>query len=158
MQRFRLLIEGLLPSWRGAGISARDPSRNSPSLCSNSQSFPALHTGLGGAAADPSRPHACALLVERADALMDCSQGSPEEVELATLTDAIEARPLRVLGNEQGKVYAHTEHPRRPSNMQAVCTAAQSNNGRTSEIVRNPIGRFASLWIGPVSEMVRRLP
>ena len=42
---------------------------------------------------------------------MDCSQGSPEEVELATLTDAIEARPLRVLGNEQGKVYAHTEHP-----------------------------------------------
>jgi len=57
--------------------------------------------------------HMHALLVERADALMGCPEGSPEEAELATLTDAIEARPLRVLGNEQGKVYAHTEHPPR---------------------------------------------
>jgi len=32
-----------------------------------------------------------ALLVERADALMGCTEGSSEEVELATLTDAIEA-------------------------------------------------------------------
>ena len=32
-----------------------------------------------------------ALLVERADALMGCTEGSPEEAELATLTDAIEA-------------------------------------------------------------------
>jgi hypothetical protein len=87
--------------------------------------------------------HMLALLVERADALMGCPEGSPEEAELATLTDAIEARPLRVFGNEQGKVYAHTEHPPRgPSNMQAVCTATQPNNGRTSEIVRNPSGRF----------------
>ena len=35
--------------------------------------------------------HMHALLVERADALMGCSEGSPEEAELATLTDAIEA-------------------------------------------------------------------
>jgi hypothetical protein len=32
-----------------------------------------------------------ALLVERADALMGCTEGSAEEAELATLTDAIEA-------------------------------------------------------------------
>ena len=32
-----------------------------------------------------------ALLVERADALMGCAEGSLEETELATLTDAIEA-------------------------------------------------------------------
>ena len=32
-----------------------------------------------------------ALLVERADALMGCTEGSPEEAELAVLTDAIEA-------------------------------------------------------------------
>jgi hypothetical protein len=32
-----------------------------------------------------------ALLIERADALMGCTEGSPEEAELATLTDAIEA-------------------------------------------------------------------
>jgi hypothetical protein len=32
-----------------------------------------------------------ALLVERADELMGCTEGSPEEAELATLTDAIEA-------------------------------------------------------------------
>src|SRR4029077_7272088 len=32
-----------------------------------------------------------ALLVERADALMGCTEGSPEEAELVTLTDAIEA-------------------------------------------------------------------
>jgi len=32
-----------------------------------------------------------ALLVERADALMGCTEGSSEEAELATLTDAIEA-------------------------------------------------------------------
>ena len=32
-----------------------------------------------------------ALLVERADALIGCTEGSPEEAELATLTDAIEA-------------------------------------------------------------------
>ena len=32
-----------------------------------------------------------ALLVARADALMGCTQGSPEERELAVLTDAIEA-------------------------------------------------------------------
>ena len=57
--------------------------------------------------------HMHALLVERSDALMGCPEGSPEEAELATLTDAIEARPLRVFGNEQGKVYAHTEHPPR---------------------------------------------
>ena len=31
------------------------------------------------------------LLVARADMLMGCTEGSPEEVELATLTDAIEA-------------------------------------------------------------------
>jgi hypothetical protein len=31
-----------------------------------------------------------ALLIERADALMGCTEGSPEEAELATLTDAIE--------------------------------------------------------------------
>ena len=31
-----------------------------------------------------------ALLVERADALMGCTEGSPEEAELATLTDVIE--------------------------------------------------------------------
>ena len=93
--------------------------------------------------------HMHALLVERADALMGCPGSSPEEAELAALTDAIEARPLRAFGNEQGKVYAHTEHPpRRPSNMQAVCTATQPNNGRTSEIVRNPSGRFSRLWIG----------
>ena len=35
--------------------------------------------------------HMLALLVERADALMGCPEGSPEEAELATLTDAIEA-------------------------------------------------------------------
>jgi len=32
-----------------------------------------------------------ALLVARADALMGCTEGSPEEQELAVLTDAIEA-------------------------------------------------------------------
>jgi hypothetical protein len=32
-----------------------------------------------------------ALLVVRADALMGCTEGSPEEEELASLTDAIEA-------------------------------------------------------------------
>jgi hypothetical protein len=32
-----------------------------------------------------------ALLVLRADELMGCTEGSPEEAELATLTDAIEA-------------------------------------------------------------------
>ena len=32
-----------------------------------------------------------ALLVGRADALMGCTEGSPEEQELACLTDAIEA-------------------------------------------------------------------
>ena len=32
-----------------------------------------------------------ALLVERADARVGCPEGSPEEAELATLTDAIEA-------------------------------------------------------------------
>ena len=32
-----------------------------------------------------------ALLIERADALMGCTEGSPEEAELATLADAIEA-------------------------------------------------------------------
>jgi hypothetical protein len=32
-----------------------------------------------------------ALLVERADALMGCTEGSPEEAELTALTDAIEA-------------------------------------------------------------------
>jgi hypothetical protein len=32
-----------------------------------------------------------ALLVTRADALEGCTEGSPEEAELATLTDAIEA-------------------------------------------------------------------
>ena len=32
-----------------------------------------------------------ALLVHRADALMGCTQGSPEEEELANITDAIEA-------------------------------------------------------------------
>ena len=31
------------------------------------------------------------LLVERADTLMGCTEGSPEEAELAALTDAIEA-------------------------------------------------------------------
>jgi hypothetical protein len=31
------------------------------------------------------------LLVERADALMGCTEGSPEETELEALTDAIEA-------------------------------------------------------------------
>jgi hypothetical protein len=32
-----------------------------------------------------------ALLVTRADALMGCTEGSPDEAELASLTDAIEA-------------------------------------------------------------------
>jgi hypothetical protein len=32
-----------------------------------------------------------ALLVERADVLVGCSKGSPEEAELAALTDTIEA-------------------------------------------------------------------
>ena len=32
-----------------------------------------------------------ALLVARADELMDCTEGSPEESELASLVDAIEA-------------------------------------------------------------------
>jgi hypothetical protein len=32
-----------------------------------------------------------ALLVTRADALVGCTEGSPEEAELATLADAIEA-------------------------------------------------------------------
>jgi hypothetical protein len=32
-----------------------------------------------------------ALLIERADALMGCVEASPEEAELATLTDVIEA-------------------------------------------------------------------
>ncbi len=32
-----------------------------------------------------------ALLMERADALMGCVEGSPEEAELAMLTDVIEA-------------------------------------------------------------------
>jgi hypothetical protein len=32
-----------------------------------------------------------ALLVLRADALMGCTEGSPEEEELSTITDAIEA-------------------------------------------------------------------
>ena len=31
------------------------------------------------------------LLMERADALMGCTENSPEEAELATLTDVIEA-------------------------------------------------------------------
>jgi hypothetical protein len=35
--------------------------------------------------------HMHALLVERADARVGCPEGSPEEAELATLTDAIEA-------------------------------------------------------------------
>jgi len=32
-----------------------------------------------------------ALLVQRADVLMGCVEGSPEEKELATITDALEA-------------------------------------------------------------------
>jgi hypothetical protein len=52
------------------------------------------HGGSASPAAAPlqtpaDRMHA--LLVERADALMGCIEGSPEEAELATLTDAIEA-------------------------------------------------------------------
>ena len=44
------------------------------------------------------------LLMERADALMDCTENSPEEAELAALTDVIEAyecqrRPLAGLGH-----------------------------------------------------------
>jgi hypothetical protein len=35
--------------------------------------------------------HMLALVVERADALTGCPEGSLEEAELATLTDAIEA-------------------------------------------------------------------
>jgi hypothetical protein len=35
------------------------------------------------------RPHG--LLIERADALMGCTENSPEEAELAALTDVIEA-------------------------------------------------------------------
>jgi hypothetical protein len=35
-----------------------------------------------------------ALLTERADALMGCAENSPEEAELAALTDAIEAYEL----------------------------------------------------------------
>ncbi len=52
--------------------------------------------------------HMHALLVERADALMGWPEGSPEEAELATLTDAIEARPLRVFRKRAGEgVRAH---------------------------------------------------
>jgi hypothetical protein len=49
-----------------------------------------------------------ALLVERADALMGCTEGSAEEAELATLTDAIEAYETvrwpdgRVTGGKRG--------------------------------------------------------
>jgi len=65
-RRFRSVIEvccaACVRLWHTSEVfgSAAIPSTwNSPSLCSHSQSFPALHTGLGGAAADPSRPHAC---------------------------------------------------------------------------------------------------
>ena len=35
------------------------------------------------------------LLMERADALMGCTESSPEEIELAALTDVIEAYELQ---------------------------------------------------------------
>jgi len=52
------------------------------------------HGGWMSPAAAPLRSPADkmhALLVERADALIGCTEGSPEEAELAALTDAIEA-------------------------------------------------------------------
>jgi hypothetical protein len=39
----------------------------------------------------PLTDHMHALLVARADALMGCAEGSPEETELAALADAIDA-------------------------------------------------------------------
>jgi hypothetical protein len=53
------------------------------------QELPAIEQHLVGEIAQADAMHA--LLVLRADALMGCTEGSPEEEELTTLTDAIEA-------------------------------------------------------------------
>jgi len=46
------------------------------------------------------------LLMDRADALMGCTENSPEEVELAALTDVIEA-----YGIPGGKGWRSALHP-----------------------------------------------
>ena len=93
-----------------------------------------------------SAGHMHALLVEHAHALIGCPEGSPGS---ATLTDAIEARPIRVFGNEQGKVYAHTEHPPRgPSNVQPVCTAAQAKQRPNLRDISQSKWPLSRLWIG----------
>ena len=49
-------------------------------------------TSLTGLALEaPNSDRMDALLVERADSLMGCTEGSPKETELAALADAIEA-------------------------------------------------------------------